>query len=37
MWDQARVFYSSLGHQARDFNVPEAKEIQIRGMMWAGK
>jgi type 1 glutamine amidotransferase len=37
MWDKARVFYSSLGHQARDFNVPEAKEIQIRGMMWASK
>lgn len=37
MWDQGRVFYSSLGHQARDFNVPEAKEIQIRGMMWASR
>jgi type 1 glutamine amidotransferase len=37
MWDKGRVFYSSLGHVARDFNVPEAKEIQIRGMMWASK
>ena len=37
MWDQGRVFYSSLGHHASDFNVPEAKEIQIRGMMWASK
>jgi uncharacterized protein len=37
MYDQGRVFYSSLGHHASDFNVPEAKEIQIRGMMWASK
>jgi uncharacterized protein len=37
MWDRGRVFYSSLGHQARDFNVPEAKEIQLRGMVWASR
>ena len=37
MWNQGRVFYSSLGHHASDFAVPEAKEIQIRGMMWASK
>lgn len=37
MWSQGRVFYSSLGHHASDFNVPEAKEIQIRGMMWASR
>jgi hypothetical protein len=37
MWDKGRVFYSSLGHKAHDFNVPEAKEIQIRGMLWASR
>jgi uncharacterized protein len=37
MWDKGRVFYSSLGHQARDFTVPEAKEIEIRGMLWASR
>lgn len=37
MWNQGRVFYSSLGHHASDFTVPEAKEIQIRGMMWASR
>ncbi|MEZ4860752.1 MAG: ThuA domain-containing protein [Caldilineaceae bacterium] len=37
MWDQGKVFYSSLGHVAKDFNVAEAKEIQIRGMMWASR
>ncbi|MCB0182615.1 MAG: ThuA domain-containing protein, partial [Caldilineaceae bacterium] len=30
-WGKGRVFYSSLGHKAHDFNVPQAKEIQIRG------
>ena len=37
MWGKGRVFYSSLGHVAKDFSVPEAKEIQIRGMLWATK
>jgi uncharacterized protein len=30
-----RVFYSSLGHVAADFEVPEVKEILRRGMIWA--
>ena len=37
MWQQGRVFYSSLGHHASDFSVPEAKEIQLRGMKWAAR
>jgi len=37
MWNAGRVFYSSLGHHASDFDVPEAKEIQIRGMVWASR
>ena len=36
-WDKGRVFYSSLGHVAKDFDVPEAKEIQRRGMLWAAR
>jgi len=35
MYGKGRVFYSSLGHIARDFDVPEAKEIMRRGMIWA--
>jgi type 1 glutamine amidotransferase len=35
MWGEGRVFFSSLGHVATDFDVPEAKEITVRGMMWA--
>jgi type 1 glutamine amidotransferase len=30
-----RVFYTSLGHQTRDFDVPEVQEILSRGMLWA--
>ena len=30
-----RVFYCSLGHVAADFDVPEAKEIVTRGLLWA--
>ena len=30
-----KVFYSSLGHVAADFDVPEAKEIMKRGCLWA--
>jgi type 1 glutamine amidotransferase len=31
------VFYSSLGHVAKDFDVAEAREIQIRGLLWASR
>ena len=35
MYGQGRVFYSSLGHVAKNFEVAEAKEIMVRGMLWA--
>lgn len=35
MWGSGRVFYCSLGHVAKDFDVPEAREIVRRGMLWA--
>lgn len=37
MFGKGRVFYSALGHVANDFEVPEAKEIMRRGMLWAGR
>lgn len=37
MYGEGKVFYSSLGHVAKDFDVPEAKEIQKRGMIWAAR
>ncbi|HEX5498496.1 MAG TPA: ThuA domain-containing protein [Thermomicrobiales bacterium] len=36
-WGEGRVFYCSLGHVARDFDVPEAREIVRRGMVWAAR
>ncbi|MFH0919690.1 MAG: ThuA domain-containing protein [Fibrobacterota bacterium] len=36
-WGQGRVFYTSLGHVTKDFNVPEALEIVQRGMLWASR
>ena len=34
-YGKGKVFYSSLGHVASDFNVFEVKEIIRRGMIWA--
>ena len=34
---KGRVFYSSLGHVRKDFEVPEAREIMLRGMLWAAR
>ena len=36
-YGSGRVFYSSLGHVAKDFEVPEAKIIVQRGMLWASR
>jgi hypothetical protein len=36
-YGEGRVFYSSLGHVAADFNVPEARLIQERGLLWAAR
>ena len=34
-YGKGRVFYSSLGHVASDFDVPEALEILKRGIKWS--
>jgi uncharacterized protein len=36
-WGKGKVFYSSLGHVAKDFEVPEAREISKRGLIWASR
>ena len=36
-WGKGKVFYMSLGHVARDFEVPEVPEILRRGMVWAAR
>ena len=37
MYGKGRVFYTSLGHVAKDFDVPQARTIVQRGMLWAAK
>jgi len=37
MYGKGRVFYASVGHVAKDFQVPEALEIVKRGMLWASQ
>ncbi|MHB9024313.1 MAG: ThuA domain-containing protein [Armatimonadota bacterium] len=36
-YGEGHVFYTSLGHVAADFDVPEARTIVQRGMLWASK
>lgn len=36
-WGKGSVFVAAWGHTHEDFNVPEAKEIVLRGMKWAAR
>lgn len=36
-WGQGRVFVAAWGHTINDFEVPEAREIVQRGMLWASR
>ena len=36
-YGQGRVFYSSLGHVASEFDVPEMHTILKRGLLWAAR
>ncbi len=36
-WGKARVFYNSLGHVAKVFDIPEALELMRRGFIWAAR
>ncbi len=36
-YGSGQVFYTSLGHVAKDFDVPQVKTIVQRGMLWASK
>jgi type 1 glutamine amidotransferase len=36
-WGAGRVAYCSLGHVLKDFDVPEAREIVKRGLLWASR
>jgi hypothetical protein len=36
-WGAGRVFYSSLGHAPQELDVPEARELLRRGLLWAAR
>lgn len=36
-WGHGRVYYNSLGHHADIFDIPEAKELMKRGLLWASE
>ena len=36
-WGAGKVFYASVGHVAKDFDVPEARELVRRGLLWASR
>jgi len=36
-WGRGRVAYASFGHTWRDFDVPEAREIVQRSLLWASR
>jgi hypothetical protein len=37
MYGKGRIFYTTLGHVAKDFDVPQAREIVKRGLLWAAR
>jgi hypothetical protein len=36
-WGKGKVFVACWGHTNKDFDVPEAREIVLRGMLWAAR
>ena len=36
-WGHGRVAYVSLGHTYKDFDVPEAKTLVLRSLLWAAR
>ena len=36
-WGKGCVFYFSVGHTMKEFEVPEAREILRRGLLWASR
>jgi uncharacterized protein len=37
MYGTGRVFYTALGHDASDFDIPQVLELVVRGSVWASR
>jgi type 1 glutamine amidotransferase len=36
-WGEGRVFVNAIGHQDRDFDVPQVETVTRRGLLWAAR
>ena len=36
-WGKGKIYYNSLGHTPDIFDIPEAKELMKRGLIWAAR
>ena len=36
-WGKGKIYYNSLGHTPDIFDIPEAKELMKRGLVWAAR
>ena len=36
-YGQGRIFYQSVGHSTKEFQIPEVREITKRGLIWAAR
>jgi type 1 glutamine amidotransferase len=36
-WGDGKIFYASIGHTYKDFEIPAALEMMRRGMLWASE
>ncbi len=36
-YGEGKIFYSTLGHEPRDFDVPQVPELALRGSLWASR
>ena len=36
-WGNGKIYYNSLGHAAKTFEIPEALEMMRRGFLWAAR
>ena len=36
-WGKGKIYYNSLGHSPETFDIPEAKELMLRGLIWAAR
>ena len=36
-WGDGKIYYNSLGHSAKTFDIPEALEMMRRGFLWAAR